>query len=75
MILVLTKTENGLFELQNSINQTTKNKTLVGKADYELPIGENSKIEAGYRLDINHNVYDNDVLERTVANPEFHSSK
>ena len=66
------ETENGLFKLQNSINQTTKNKTLVGKADYELPIGENSKIEAGYRLDINQNVYDNDVLERTVANPEFH---
>lgn len=66
------QTQNDLFELQNSINQTTKNKTLVGKADYELPIGENSKIEAGYRLDINQNIYDNDVLERTVANPEFH---
>lgn len=58
------QTENGLFELQNSINQNTKNKTLVGKADYELPIGENSRLEAGYRLDINQNTYDNDVLER-----------
>ncbi|MBW7674078.1 TonB-dependent receptor domain-containing protein [Chryseobacterium chendengshani] len=66
------QTQNGLYELENSINQTTKNKTLVGKADYELPIGENAKIEAGYRLDINQNVYDNDVLERTVANPVFH---
>ncbi|WP_312089285.1 TonB-dependent receptor domain-containing protein [Chryseobacterium sp.] len=55
---------NNAFELQNAINQTTRNKTLIGKADYELPIGENSKIEAGYRIDINDNTYDNDVLER-----------
>ncbi|CAD7816627.1 hypothetical protein CHRY9390_03207 [Chryseobacterium aquaeductus] len=66
------QTENDILQLQNLINQTTKNKTLIGKADYELPIGENSKIEAGYRLDINQNVYDNDVLEKTIANPEFH---
>jgi hypothetical protein len=26
------------------------NKTIIGKADYELPIGEKSKLEAGYRL-------------------------
>ncbi|WP_143883730.1 TonB-dependent receptor domain-containing protein [Chryseobacterium binzhouense] len=61
------ETKNGNFELQNIINQQTKNKTLVGKADYELPIGENSKIEAGYRLDINENNYNNDVRESTVA--------
>jgi outer membrane receptor protein involved in Fe transport len=66
------QTQDNIFQLQNVINQTTKNKTLVGKADYELPLGENSKIEAGYRLDINQNIYDNDVLERTVDNPEFH---
>nr|WP_314496194.1 TonB-dependent receptor [uncultured Chryseobacterium sp.] len=66
------QTENNAFNLQNVIEQTTKNKTLVGKADYELPLGENSRIEAGYRLDINQNIYDNDVLERTISNPEFH---
>lgn len=63
---------NNIFELQNSINQTTRNKTLVGKADYELPIGENSRIEAGYRLDINNNNYDNDVLERYSPFVDFH---
>lgn len=63
---------NNIFELQNSISQTTRNKTLVGKADYELPIGENSKIEAGYRLDINNNNYDNDVLERYSPFADFH---
>lgn len=63
---------NNIFELQNSISQTTRNKTLVGKADYELPIGENSRIEAGYRLDINNNNYDNDVLERYSPFADFH---
>ncbi|WP_144282788.1 TonB-dependent receptor domain-containing protein [Chryseobacterium echinoideorum] len=66
------QTTDNLFKLQNVINQTTRNKTLIGKADYELPIGENAKLEAGYRLDINQNIYDNDVLERTVSNPEFY---
>lgn len=66
------QTQNDVFELKNIINQTTRNKTLVGKADYELPIGENSRLEAGYRLDINQNDYDNDVLEKTVSNPDFH---
>lgn len=63
---------NNVFELQNSISQNTRNKTLVGKADYELPIGENSRIEAGYRLDINNNNYDNDVLERYSPFADFH---
>lgn len=63
---------NDVFELQNSISQTTRNKTLVGKADYELPIGENSRIEAGYRLDINNNNYNNDVLERYSPFVDFH---
>lgn len=65
----INETNNGNFELQNIINQTTKNKTLIGKADYELPIGENSKIEAGYRIDINQNDYDNDVRESTANAP------
>jgi len=37
------------------------NKTLIGKTDYELPIGENSKIEAGYRIDISKNIYESTV--------------
>jgi outer membrane receptor protein involved in Fe transport len=58
------QTEDNDFVLQNLINQNTINKTLIGKADYELPLGENSKLEAGYRLDINQNTYDNDVSQR-----------
>ncbi|MCJ8154614.1 TonB-dependent receptor [Chryseobacterium sp. SSA4.19] len=66
------QTDNNIFTLQNIIDQNTINKTLIGKADYELPIGENSKLEAGYRLDINQNTYDNDVSQRTaIANAFF----
>ncbi len=45
----------------NSINNVTtdsKSDTFIGKADYELPIGENSKLEAGLRYDYNKNTYD-----------------
>lgn len=63
------ETQNGDFLLQNIIDQRTTNKSVVGKLDYELPIGENSKIEAGYRLDINTNSYDNDVRERSIDFP------
>lgn len=55
--------------LENIINQRTKNSNVVAKADYELPIGEFSKIEAGYRLDSNSNMYDNNVQQSTAANP------
>lgn len=58
------QTENDNFILENLIGQNTVNKTLIGKADYELPIGENSRLEAGYRLDINQNTYLNDVSQR-----------
>ena len=34
-------------------------KTWIGKLDYELPIGENSKIEAGARYDYNNNDINN----------------
>lgn len=63
------QTQNGIFDLQDLINQRTRNKTLIGKADYELPIGEQSKLEAGYRIDINDNNYQNFVNERTSQNP------
>jgi len=66
------QTDNNIFTLQNIIDQNTVNKTLIGKADYELPIGENSKLEAGYRLDINQNTYSNDVSQRTpIVNAFF----
>ncbi len=60
---------SSVTSLQNLINQTTINKNIVAKADYELPIGEISKLEAGYRLDSNDNSYDNNVLESTTAFP------
>ena len=39
-------------------DNNTINKSIIGKVDYELPIGEKSKIEAGYRIDKNTNDYD-----------------
>lgn len=60
---------NTVTSLQNLISQRTVNKNIVAKADYELPIGEISRLEAGYRLDSNSNSYDNNVLESTTAFP------
>ncbi|SEW29248.1 Outer membrane receptor proteins, mostly Fe transport [Chryseobacterium wanjuense] len=69
-------TENYDFKLRDLVNQKTINKSVIGKADYELPIGENSKIEAGYRLDINTNDYNNDVLEtEDLATPLSYLNK
>jgi iron complex outermembrane recepter protein len=56
-------------DLKDFINQNTINKSVIGKVDYELPIGENSKLEAGYRIDINSNDYSNDVRESTITKP------
>ena len=58
-------TKEGAFQLLNVIDQNTINKSVIAKADYELPLGENSKLEAGYRLDINNNDYSNQVLQST----------
>ena len=58
--------------LQNLINQKTVNKSFIGKLDYELPIGENSKLEAGYRLDSNHNQYNNIVQESDENQPFYY---
>ncbi|MEG0761928.1 TonB-dependent receptor [Chryseobacterium sp.] len=63
------QTQNNLFDLENIIDQKTRNKTLIGKADYELPIGENSKLEAGYRIDINTNNYQNIITQSTSTLP------
>ena len=48
----------------NNILTVSKNSTFLAKADYELPIGEHSKIEAGARFDSNKNDYDYYVDER-----------
>jgi len=63
------QTRDGLFELKNIVNQNTINRTIIAKADYELPLGENSKLEAGYRLDVNNNDYSNDVQQSTKVTP------
>ncbi|WP_374459562.1 TonB-dependent receptor domain-containing protein [Chryseobacterium taeanense] len=65
----INQTRNGALELENIVNQNTINRSVIAKADYELPIGENSKLEAGYRLDINNNDYSNDVQQSTIDAP------
>ncbi|MCS3532006.1 TonB-dependent receptor domain-containing protein [Chryseobacterium sp. JUb7] len=64
-----TNIDDTIDNLKNIINQNTINRSVIGKVDYELPIGENSKLEAGYRIDINTNDYSNDVLESTATKP------
>lgn len=65
------ETNSGIFALNDITTQEQVRKSVIGKVDYELPIGENSKLEAGYRIDYNHNNYDNDVLESTALNPTY----
>ncbi|WP_267405376.1 MULTISPECIES: TonB-dependent receptor [unclassified Chryseobacterium] len=62
------ETENAIPVLEDITRRNSINKTLVGKADYELPIGEKSKIEAGYRIDVNSNEYNNTVTS-SATNP------
>ncbi|WP_226064358.1 TonB-dependent receptor [Kaistella polysaccharea] len=50
--------EDSYFRYGTLGNNNTVNKSVIGKVDYELPIGEKSKIEAGYRIDNNVNDYD-----------------
>ena len=49
--------------LQNDVFSKTENTVYLGKADYELPIGELSKFEAGIRYDYTKNDYDYAVNE------------
>ena len=62
-----TSTENSFSTLNkrtavlNNIFSTSNNSTYLGKADYELPIGKQSKIEAGLRYDYTKNIYDYSV--------------
>ncbi|MCJ7935560.1 MAG: TonB-dependent receptor [Chryseobacterium sp.] len=54
--------------LEDITRRHSVSKTVIGKADYELPLGEKSKLEAGYRLDVNDNTYDN-FVSSTSNNP------
>lgn len=63
--------ENALVNdltFKDLLAQNSLNRSIVGKADYELPIGEKSELEAGYRLDINRNNYENDVNRQDQDN-------
>ncbi|WP_276964848.1 TonB-dependent receptor [Chryseobacterium sp.] len=55
-------------DVQDITRRYSLTKTIIGKADYELPIGEKSKLEAGYRLDVNDNTYNN-FVSSTSNNP------
>lgn len=64
-----TKIKEESKQINDLINQLTNQNTFIGKIDYELPIGENSKLEAGYRIDRNNNNYDNsffNVLSNSI---------
>ncbi len=61
------------YSLMDQTAQDTENSNIVGKLDYELPLGENSKIEAGYRFDSRKNDYDYAVWNDGVVNPDFTS--
>lgn len=53
----------------NNINTVSENTKYLLKADYELPVGENSKLEAGARFDGNTNDYDYFVDESKNNGP------
>ncbi len=65
---------NILQNAGNSINNVltdSKSRTFIGKADYELPLGEKSRIEAGARYDYNRNTYDYFVNQSDDGGPLF----
>lgn len=57
--------------LANNILSDSKNTTFLAKADYELPIGEKSKFEAGARFDLNKNDY-NYYVDQSVNGGDFY---
>lgn len=72
-IQILTKINRNIA-LKDLINQSTLNKSLVGKIDYELPIGEKSTFNAGYKIDINKNDYDFGVQRKKSTDSDFSTS-
>ena len=65
---------NRNIAVKDLINQSTLNKSLVGKIDYELPIGEKSIFNAGYKIDINKNDYDFGVQRKKSTDSDFSTS-
>lgn len=63
--------DESVFTYGSTGNNKTINKTVIGKIDYELPVGEVSKIEAGYRIDYNNNDYDFLNRETGTAFPDY----
>ncbi|MDH6253277.1 iron complex outermembrane receptor protein [Chryseobacterium sp. H1D6B] len=59
------------YQLSNN-SQYSLTKSLIGKVDYELPLGDNSKLEAGYRIDRNTNFYDNTANQADNLNVPFY---
>lgn len=62
---------NNVFALGNLTNQNTVNKSIVGKIDYELPIGTQSTFNAGYKIDDNHNDYDFLVQQKNAGDIDY----
>ncbi len=58
-------TGNTTTNIASDIFSTTDNTTYIAKADYELPLGDTSKIEAGARYDYTKNIYDYAVDQST----------
>lgn len=60
--------EGNSLKYASSGSNNTINKTIIGKVDYEMPIGEVSKLEIGYRFDNNINDYDfnNSIFNNTL---------
>lgn len=56
--------------IASDIFSTTDNTTYIAKGDYELPLGEKSKIEAGARYDYTKNIYDYSV-DQSINNLPF----
>lgn len=61
----ITQSIQSVFNSKSLVNSETINNTFIGKLDYELPIGENSRLEAGYRIDRNENDYDYEAFKST----------
>lgn len=57
--------DNELTVKNFAIENTNTQKTWIAKADYELPIGEKSKLEAGARYDDKNSITDNEYAETT----------
>ncbi|RXM53389.1 MULTISPECIES: TonB-dependent receptor domain-containing protein [unclassified Chryseobacterium] len=55
----------------NNVITDSKTDTFIGKIDYELPIGEKSKLEAGARYDYNRNTYDYFVDQSDNEQPAY----